>query len=277
MPSSALVLGGGGLTGIGWEAGLLHGLAERGVDLTAADVVVGTSAGSVVGTQVTTHSVDQVFASQLEPPEAELGARMTRGMVLRLAAPVLLPGAPVTKRRRIGAAALRAHPPGGHERVEVIRSRIGAVAWPERDLRITAVNAETGEFAVFTRDSGVDLVHAVAASCAVPLVWPAVSIDDRPWMDGGMRSTANADVAKDAEDAVVVLAPLPQSFSKATRISTQLGRCRARRHLVITPDAVSLAAFGPNVLDPARRADAARAGVRQAAEVADAGREVWPG
>lgn len=277
MPRTALVLGGGGLTGIGWEAGLLHGLAGRGIDLTDADVVVGTSAGSVVGTQITTRPLAEVYDGQLEPPAAELGSRMTRGMVARLMAPVLLPGAPATKRRRIGAAALRAHPPGGHERVEVIRSRIGEVAWPERDLRITAVNAETGEFAVFTRDSQVDLVHAVAASCAVPLVWPAVSIDDRAWIDGGMRSTANVDVARDVEEAIVVLAPLPQAFSKATRISTQLARCRARRSVVITPDKQALAAFGSNVLDPAKRADAARAGERQARDVAAAVRAAWHG
>ena len=277
MPRSALVLGGGGLTGIGWETGLLHGLAELGVDLTSADTVVGTSAGSVVGTQITSHPLEEVYAGQLAPPAAELGSRMTRGMMARLALPLLLPGAPRTTRRRIGAAALRAHPPGGQERVAVIRSRIEVDRWPERDLRITAVNAETGEFAVFTRDSRVDLVHAVAASCAVPLVWPAVSIDDAPWIDGGMRSTANVDVAQDAEEVVVVLAPLPQSFSKATRISTQLGRCRARRHVVVTPDRGSLDAFGPNLLDPARRADAARAGVRQARAVAAEVRAAWEG
>ena len=50
---TALVLGGGGITGIAWEIGVLAGLAEAGVDLTGADLVVGTSAGSVVGAQIT--------------------------------------------------------------------------------------------------------------------------------------------------------------------------------------------------------------------------------
>jgi len=196
-------------------------------------------------------------------------------MMLRLVLPMLFPGASRTKRRRIGAAALRAHPAGGHERVEVIRSRIGVEEWPEGDLRITTVNAQTGEFVVFTRDSGVDLVHAVAASCAVPLVWPAVSIYDTAFIDGGMRSTTNADVARDATDVVVVLAPLPQAFSRATRISAQLARGRAARHVVITPDRQSLAAFGSNVLDPSRRPDAAREGLRQATAVIEEIRAVW--
>ena len=276
MPRTALVLGGGGLTGIGWEAGILKGLADLGVDLSAADTVVGTSAGSVVGALLTTHQVDEVYDEQVRPPSRELGAPdYRRTMMLRLALPALFPGSSRTKRRRIGAAALRAHPAGGHERVEVIRSRIGVEDWPERDLRITTVNAQTGEFVVFTRDSGVDLVHAVAASCAVPLVWPAVLIDDTPYIDGGMRSTTNADVASDATDVVMVLAPLPQAFSRSTRISAQLARVGAARHVVITPDRQSVAAFGSNVLDPSRRPDAAREGLRQAVDVIEQVRAAW--
>ncbi len=275
MARTALVLGGGGLTGIGWEVVVLKGLADSGVDLPGADTVVGTSAGSVVGALVTTHPVDDVYDRQLEPPSNELGAEFSRSMVLRLMAPILFPAASQTKRRRIGAAALRAHPPGGQERIEVIGSRIGVEQWPDRDLRITSVNAETGEFTVFDRSSGVDLVHAVAASCAVPLVWPAVSIDGAHYIDGGMRSTANADVASDATHVVVVLAPLPRAFSRSTRIAVQLGRGRATRHVVITPDRQSLASFGPNVLDPSRRADAAREGLRQAADVLAEVRAVW--
>jgi NTE family protein len=102
-----------------------------------------------------------------------------------------------------------------------------------------------------------------------------VSIDDTPYIDGGMRSTANADVASDATDVVVVLAPLPQAVSRSARISTQLGRCRAERYVVVTPDKQSLASFGSNVLDPARRPDAAREGRRQAADVIDEIRAAW--
>ncbi len=269
----ALVLGGGGITGIAWELGLLHGLSEAGVDLTDADLVVGTSAGSVVGALVRCAPQDgrtlaDLHATQLEPPEPEPVARLSRAMVVRMAPPYLLPGTPERKRARLGRLALR-HPGDGEERVEVIRRIVPWEVWPERDLRVTAVEAETGRFTVLDAAagaSGVDLVHAVAASCAVPLVWPTVAIGGRHYLDGGFRSTANVDLATGYDD-VVVLAPLPRAFSRATSIAAQLARTGCARSAVVVPDRAALAAFGRNLLDPARRADAARAGLRQSADV----------
>jgi NTE family protein len=275
MTRTALVLGGGGITGIAWELGILKGLADAGVDLTAADLVIGTSAGSVVGAQVRSgRSLEELYATQLEPPDHEIGAEFTRATMIRMVLPMVLPGKPHRKRQRIGKAALRAHPPGGAERIEVIRSRIGVTEWPDADLRVTAVEAESGRSVVFDKTSGVDLVHAVAASCAVPLVWPAVTIDGRHYVDGGMRSTANVDLAQ-GYDVVVVIAPLPQSFSKATSIRAQLEKTGAARSAVVTPDAQALADIGKNVLDPAKRSDAARSGLRQSAEVLAAVRGAW--
>jgi NTE family protein len=272
---TALVLGGGGITGIAWMLGILKGLRDAGVDLAGAHTVIGTSAGSVVGAQVTSgHDLDDLYAGQLEPPDAEIGAAFGLKELVSLVGPALLPGSPVTRRRRVGSLAMRAHPGGGHERVEVIRSRIQVEDWPDRDLRITAVDAESGRFTVWTRESGVDLVHAVASSCAVPAVWPPVSIGDRPYIDGGVRTPANADLAHDA-DAVVVLAPLPRGISKAGSVESQLRRLPARSALVV-PDKEALRTFGRNVLDPARRADAAQAGLRQSADVVDHVRAVWP-
>jgi len=269
MTGTALVLGGGGITGIAWELGILKGLADAGVDVTGADTVTGTSAGSVVGAQVTgTRSLDEVYATQLAPPDHVIGAKVGRATMFRLVPPMLVPGSDERKLRRIGRMSMRAHPPGGTERLEVIRSRLGDVPWPDRDLRITAVEAETGAFVVFDRDSGVELVLAVAASCAVPLVWPAVAINGRHYVDGGMRSTANVDLARGA-DAVVVLAPIPQAFSKSTSIKAQLQRTGATRWVVITPDAQATADIGRNLLDPAQRAAAARTGLRQAADEAE--------
>ena len=275
MTRTALVLGGGGITGIAWELGILKGLADSGVDLSNADLVIGTSAGSVVGAQVTSErSLDELYESQLEPPDDEIGARLSRATLLRMLLPMVLPGSPHRKRARIGRAALRAHPPGGAERIEVIRSRIGIGDWPAGDLRVTAVHAETGDFVAFDKLSGVDLLHAVAASCAVPLVWPAVTINGSHYVDGGMRSTANADLAAGA-DAVVVIAPLPRSFSKATSISAQLAQVAATRTAVVTPDQQALVDIGKNVLDPRKRADAARAGLRQAGDLLDGVRRAW--
>jgi NTE family protein len=273
----ALVLGGGGVTGIAWELGILKGLADAGVDLTSADLVIGTSAGSVVGAQITTgRTIDDLFKTQLEPADKEIGAKLSRLTMMRMVPALLFPGSGNTKRARIGSMSMKAHAPGGEKRVDVIRSRIGVEQWGDRDLRVTAVEAETGKFVVFDKDSGVDVVHAVAASCAVPLVWPAVTIDGKHYIDGGMRSTANVDLAEGA-DTVVVIAPLPQAFSKATSIRAQLERTGATRSTVVTPDKQALVDIGKNVLDPAKRADAARAGLRQAESVVDQVRAAWNG
>jgi NTE family protein len=274
---TALVLGGGGITGIAWELGILAGLAEAGVDLTDADVVVGTSAGSVVGAQVATGiSLADLYATQLEPADAELGGRLSRIAALKLVPPYLLPGSGRDKLARVGRVARAAHEPGSVDREGVIRSRLAVHEWPDRDLRITAVDAESGEFTVFTAESGVDLVAAIAASCAVPTVWPPVEIGGRLFMDGGMRSTANVDVARGA-DRLVVLAPLPRAVSRKTSIRAQLERVAPREWSVVTPDPEALAAFGRNLLDPAKRGVAAEAGMRQSRELVDEMRHVWHG
>ncbi len=274
---TALVLGGGGITGIAWELGILAGLAEEGVDLTDADIVVGTSAGSVVGAQVTNGvPLKDLYAAQLEPADAEIGGRLSRIAALKLLPPYVLPGSGREKLTRVGRVAKAAHAPGSADREGVIRSRLPVHDWPERDLRVAAVDTDSGEFTVFTRDSGVDLVSAVAASCAVPTVWPPVQIDARTYMDGGMRSTANVDVALGA-DRVVVLAPLPRSLSKKTSIRAQLEKVGPREWSVVVPDPESLAAFGRNLLDPAKRKDAAEAGLRQSRGLVDELRHVWTG
>lgn len=271
---TALVLGGGGITGIAWMLGILKGLRDSGVDLTTADTVIGTSAGSVVGAQFTSgHDLDELYAEQLRPADSDIGAQVRLGALVEMVLPSLGPGTPRTKRKRVGAAAMRAQPSGGDERIRVIRERAGLAQWPERDLRVTAVNAETGEFVVWDRDSGVDIVHAVASSCAVPIIWPAVTIDGTAYIDGGMRTPANADLAHFA-DKVVVLAPIPRGVNPSSDVRRQLRRLPAARALVI-PDKAATRDFGRNMLDPSRRADAARAGLRQAPDVLERVRAVW--
>jgi NTE family protein len=278
---TALVLGGGGITGIAWEIGLLAGLAEAGVDLSGADLVVGTSAGSVVGAQVTCGAaLETLYERQLEPPTQERVARMTRGNLARYAWAMLTSrGHDVEFRRRVGALALAAEKAGltptEQERLDVIGSRLVSTQWPERKLVITAVDAETGEFRTFDRDSGVPLLQAVAASCAVPGVYPPVTIDGRRCVDGGMRSAANADLAHD-HDRVVVLAPIPRGVGPMASVDAQV-TSMVSRVAVVSPDKDSRTAIGRNVLDPAARAPSAEAGRRQAATVAARVAEVWNG
>ncbi|MGY1618212.1 patatin-like phospholipase family protein [Geodermatophilus sp. SYSU D00691] len=276
---TALVLGGGGITGIAWEIGVLAGLAEAGVDLTGADLVVGTSAGSVVGAQVTCGGAPEfLFERQLEPPSAERVARMTRANLARYGWAMLASrGRDVEFRRRVGALALRAEAAGltptEQERLDVIGSRLLSREWPERRLVVTAVDALTGEFRPLDRDSGVPLPRAVAASCAVPGVYPPVTIDGRRYVDGGMRSASNADLARGYE-RVVVLAPIARGVGPLTAVDAQVGALGAQA-AVVTPDEGSRAAIGRNVLDPAARAPSARAGRAQAKTVADRVAAVW--
>ena len=276
---TALVLGGGGITGIAWEIGVLDGLAEAGTDLSDADLVVGTSAGSVVGAQLTSGAeLAAMYERQLAPATGEKAARLNGATLAQLGWAMLRSrGRDVEFRRRIGTLALAAEKagltPSEQERLDVIGARLVGTQWPERKLVITAVDAETGEFRTFDRDSGVPLLHAVAASCAVPGVYPPVTIDGRRYVDGGMRSAANADLAQ-GYDRLVVLAPIPRGFGPMTSVDAQVTGM-VSRVAVVSPDADSKRAIGRNVLDPAARAPSAKAGRAQAATVARQIAEVW--
>ena len=276
---TALVLGGGGITGIAWEIGLVAGLADLGLDLSGADLVVGTSAGSVVGAQLTCGAgLGDLYARQLEPATAEAAARLNRATLAQFGWAMLRSrGKDVEFRRRIGALALAAEKAGitppEQERLDVIGARLVSTEWPERSFVVTAVDAQTGEFRTFDRDSGVPLVAAVAASCAVPGVYPPVTIEGRRYVDGGMRSAANADLAQ-GYDRLVVLAPIPRGFGPMASVDAQVSGM-VSRVAVVSPDQVSRTAIGKNVLDPAARAPSAQAGRAQAASVAERIAEVW--
>ncbi|MFJ5990403.1 patatin-like phospholipase family protein [Lentzea sp. NPDC092896] len=270
----ALVLGGGGVTGIAWETGIVHGLAEQGVDLTDADLFVGTSAGSVVAAELAGGGVlADLYAGQLLPPDGEIPARLTSWMVVRYALSYVMPGTPARKRARLGRAALKASTPSEESRLAVFDSRLSTKDWPERALKVTAVDTADGRFVAFDRDSGVPLVSAVASSCAVPLVWPPVSINGSRYMDGGMRSVANVDLAAGYE-RVVVIAPITRAASAAATPAAQAAKLGVPS-IVVSPDSAALAAIGSNLLDPAKRKPAAEAGYAQAASIVDAVRDVW--
>src|SRR3954467_14166633 len=154
---AALVLGGGGITGIAWEIGVLAGLAEAGTDLSSADLVVGTSAGSVVGAQLACGAeLGAMYERQLEPATSEKAAHLNRATLAQFGWAMLRSrGRDVEFRRRIGALALAAEKagltPSEQERLDVIGERLAGTHWPDRQLLITAVDAETGEFRTFDR------------------------------------------------------------------------------------------------------------------------------
>jgi NTE family protein len=143
----------------------------------------------------------------------------------------------------------------------VIEHRLPSHDWPAAALRLTAVDVRSGAFEAFDAASGVALVDAVAASCAVPGIWPPVTIGDRRFMDGGVRSAINSDLAE-GHDRVVVLAPLAGPSEAMT--SAELDALRGSASVaVVSSDEAAVEAMGPNALDPAMRRPAAEAGRRQ--------------
>jgi NTE family protein len=274
MGSRALVLGGGGVAGVAWEVGLLAGLAGAGVDLAEADLVVGTSAGSVVGAQLAAGvDLDAAYQRQLADPSGETVARLPWSTILRWGWASVSHRDPRKARARIGALALAAETVPEATRRAVFESRIPVREWPARRLLVTAVDAASGEFVVFDRDSGVALLDAVGASCAVPGVWPPVTIGGRRYMDGGVRSAANVDLAA-GYDRVLVVAPLPGGAGSAPSVARQAAALTGRV-AVVSPDRTAKQAFGRNLLDPASRAPAARAGRDQAAREAARVKDLW--
>ena len=279
MTTRALVLGGGGVTGIAWETGILAGLADGGTDVTGADLVVGTSAGSTVAAQVTSDvPLADVFDRLVVPPgtAGELKApaavasleHLWKDMVASTSGPLEL-------RRAIGAMALATDTVPEEARLEVIAGRLPRHTWPGRPVRIVAVDALTGEVRIFDEGGDVTLVDAVAASSSVPGIWPPVTIDGRRYIDGGIRSVLNADLAA-GHDVVLILAPIDEPLPVGPDVVAGMEALEARaRILFVRPDEASTAAFGPDLLDPASREPSARAGRRQGQALAESVRSFW--
>jgi len=276
--STALVLGGGGVAGIAWELGVLDALANAGVDLTAADRIIGTSAGAAVGAQLRTgESIASLCARQLVPASqsAELQVESSLDSLIEQFA-ACFDGAPdeVEVRRRLGTVALGAPTVEESARIAVIESRLSSHDWSELELLVTAVDAFTGEFKVFDRHSGVPLVSAVAASCAVPGIWPPVTIGDSRFIDGGVRSGSNADLAE-GSDIVVIVAPFAGGFGPTVEVEAAALREQGAIVEVIAADEGSTEAFGTNVLDPVTRGPSLREGRRQGAIEVERIAKVW--
>ena len=263
---------------MGWEIGLLRGLQHEDVDLTGADLLVGTSAGSVVSAQVACGvDLEAMFQRQLEPSSGEIPASAGLVFGLRLVWTMVTAGGDAQRyRAKLGGKAMRARTVPESERLAAISHRLESHEWPDRKLLITAVDASDGSFVVFDGDSDATLVEAVAASCAVPMVWPPVTIGGRRFIDGGMRSGANADLAS-GYDRVVIVAPIDRGGRISPGPGAQADGLRAEgaQVVVVTPDADAKEAIGRNVLDPARRGPASRAGHDQAVTMAQGIGDMW--
>ncbi len=278
----ALVLGGGGVAGVAWELGILTGLHDTGVDVRGADVIIGTSAGSVVGAQIASGTdLESLFASQLTPVEQskERMVAFDAGQMMEAFSQAVAGAGRDSKaiRARIGAYALAAPTIPEAERHVIIEARLPVHTWPQQRLVIVAVDTQTGEEYIMDQESGVQLVDAVAASCAVPGIWPPVTIAGRRYMDGGMRSATNADLAK-GYNRILILNPLGENanyLGGGTASEVEALEREGSQVLLIAPDAASATAIGLNPLDPATREPSALAGRAQGRELAASVAAFW--
>lgn len=296
MTRRALVLGGGGPVGIAWESGLIAGLAQGGVDLGKADFILGTSAGSFVGARLALGADAATLADPIlaEPPPAPRppGEARAPGADLSVLVKMMAEAQggvrdPQEVRAEIGAFALAAKTSDEATFLQSFgRSFAGLPqdAWPERGFACTAVDALTGEFKMWTKASGVGVTRAVASSCSVPGVYPPVTLEGRRYIDGGMRSTINADQAV-GHDLVVVIQVRgganagAAAEATAARVEAELDVLRdaGAKVVLIGPDAGSQAAMGLNLMDFRKRADAARAGLAQGLAQAAELKAAWVG
>jgi len=268
----ALVLGGGGLAGIAWEAGLLVGLVEAGINVRVADYFLGTSAGSAVVAQITSElTTEELFRRQVDPhlQAKELPAKADfPRMIADFGECHRKGGTSAQILQRIGSLALSAPTVAEATRRNVIVSRLPTNIWPQSRMGVVAVDAFSGQRVVFDRDSGVDIVDAVAASCAIPCVWPPVTIGGRRFIDGGSYSMANVDLAA-GFNRVLVCQPDVPPFPVVKSLSEEIEQLRLNgaQVEVISPDEamkMALAATGGNALDPSLIAVAAKLGRQQA-------------
>lgn len=277
----ALVLGGGGSAGNAWLIGVIAGLFDAGMDVTGADLIIGTSAGATAAAQITGTNPGRLFADILAAavpprpvdgmPAAGRGRQGSASDALRRTGEVIAASSsPEDMRRRMGESALSLGASSDDTAQArwraTVASRLPRQIWPEQRVLITAVNAHTGEPAVFDRDGGVSLADAVAASCAGSFAYKIGGIH---YIDGGYRrNSENADLAA-GYGRVLVLSPLggrtrhPPEWGM--QLAVQVDELHASGSTVetILPDSNSLDAFGGNMMDLSTRPAAARAGFEQ--------------
>src|ERR1700722_513625 len=286
----ALVLAGGGAAGNAWQLGLIAGLSDAGVDVTQADLIIGTSAGSTAAAQITSgrrpaELYAAILAAAPRPQAADAGS--ARGRAPEFSGPTYMEWSDAIigsaedasdMRRRMGAAALEMDASDGSSQTrwrDVVAGRLPSRPWPQQRVLITAVDAHTGDPVVFDRHSGIDLVDAVAASTSNGFgPFPPYRIGENRYINGGYRRNENADLAA-GYGQVLVLSPfggrsrMPPEWGMD--LATQVDELHAGGSRVETvfPDGGAGDVFDANALDPSTRLQAARGGYDQGLALAE--------
>ncbi len=290
----ALVLGGGGAAGNAWLIGVVAGLSEAGLEVTEADLIIGTSAGATAAAQITGAAPSRLLADILSAAPLRRTDAVQGGGERKPAGPpadhlertgriIAAAEDAADMRRKMGAAALSmgaASDPEAQARWRAtVAARLPNPHWPQQRMLVPAVDADTGEPVVFDRGSGVDLVDAVAASCAGGF---AYRIGDKRYYDGGYRADTNADLAGGC-GRVLILPPLADRTRKpltwGLHLAAQVDELRANGSRVETifPDSAAQNALGAgmNLMDLSARAPSAEAGFNQGRALAERLAAFW--
>jgi NTE family protein len=285
MAKNALVLGGGGALGVAWETGLLAGLREAGIDPGAADLVVGTSAGSIVGTYIAGGKLDEGLARQSQASDPEITGMIAEadvpGMMQLFAYWASLAELTREVMAEVGAKALAAKTTSEEKWAAYFKDLVPLDEWPVTPLKLTSVDTANGGFQVWDRDSAVPIHLAVASSCAVPGMFPPVTINGKRYTDGGVRSGTSADLAP-GYDSVLMVAPIGAGkdgidplLGRVSRAEAEALRAAGSRVELAFPDADSMEAIGINRMDSSRRPQCIEAGKRQGKALAATLSDMW--
>lgn len=249
---------------------MMEGLRGAGVDLGEADLIVGTSAGAIAGAQLASGVLDRVVAMYQadEFPRVKVSATTDQFIAAATRAGGEASGPDDAVRRIANLEPLAGELVSEDALNALFEALVPVNAWPRKRLVVTAVDAESGRRVCFEAGSEVELLDAVRASCAVPGMFPLVTIEGRRYADGGLRSAYNADLAVGSR-VVVILSPLQPNPYLDGLLKAEIASIGSATVLVVLADERSLEAIGPNLATQSTVRAAFEAGAAQAASERD--------
>jgi NTE family protein len=279
--------GGGGVFFVAWQVGYIKGLAEASIQLNGAERVVGTSAGSIVAALFSAKKISGFYE------ELHLLSKVPQ-LVLALApAASLKPSqlhavelftqattADIDVVREIGRAALAAQAP----EQDVMRRNILLVArmrhWPSKILHTSTVDTYTGERCIVSSDSEISIPAALAASSAIPGVFPPQQLADRKCMDGGTSGTGtHLDVLAGSHRALILCLRDPQVSHRAEM--TQSPQATLAEYEALKASGTTVFTASPKsftqaeLMDPTAVGKALAMGIEQGSADAQRVEEFW--
>ncbi|AGZ26048.1 MULTISPECIES: patatin-like phospholipase family protein [Staphylococcus] len=261
----ALVLGGGGITGIAWESGVLAALIENGMKISQIDKIFGTSAGAFVGAVLSNNQDMKSYYHYLNENKDPNEQTKLKKEVYEMWRQAYIQGGNNQESigRLLGEMIDQVQPViSMKERKKAIAKRLNDSKWTSQ-LVITAINARTGQLETINQQIGMDLIDSVAASEAVPGLWPHVTMNGKDYIDGGMVSSTNACLAKDFKQ-ILIIAPLTQKIGKLPNVfDDEITLSNTSDVYTITPDEFSKSIIGDNIYDASVIIEVGNAGYEQ--------------